>query len=192
MRKSILILVLMSLLVSGCETLRFAPDQVQRQNAWLHDRTAELTAETARDENASEQLQTLADLSETQAHAMTAYFGLPADLPPADSASVILDGTAASIAAAANAQASQRPDGWTVADSALELGIGICAILGGAYGVRAASFLKKAREKSDALREVIRGNELFKQSNPEAATAFKTAHMAQSPGTKQLVTQMKA
>ncbi|MHC4541221.1 MAG: hypothetical protein ACYTEK_24660, partial [Planctomycetota bacterium] len=45
-------LALMCLVLAGCDGLRFAPSQIQKQNAWLHTRTASLTAETARVEEA--------------------------------------------------------------------------------------------------------------------------------------------
>ncbi|KPL24182.1 MAG: hypothetical protein AMJ75_04310 [Phycisphaerae bacterium SM1_79] len=86
---------------------------------------------------------------------------------------------------------AERPDTWQVADSMLELGIGICAVLGGVGGARAARYLRDARTKSQALQEVITGNELFKKQNQAQAAAFKQAHSSQSPETRQLVAQMK-
>jgi len=88
-------------------------------------------------------------------------------------------------------QSSDRPDAWQVADSAMELGIGICALLGGVYGTRAVGFLKNAKTKSKALQEIITGNELFKKNNQTQVTAFKQAQQNQSPETKQLVAQLK-
>ena len=79
-----------------------------------------------------------------------------------------------------------------MADSAMELGIGIAAILGGVYGSAAIRFLKTSREKSKALREIITGNELFKKQNTDSVTAFKTAQGEQSPKTRQIVAQIKA
>ena len=85
-----------------------------------------------------------------------------------------------------------RPNAWDVADAGLELGIGIFAILGGVYGTKAAKFLKDARAKSKALKEIIAGNELFKNANQKQAEAFKQAHANQSLDTRQIVTQTKA
>ena len=51
------------------------------------------------------------------------------------------------------------------------MGIGIAALFGGVYGVRAAGFLKQAKEKSSALREIIEGNELFKKGNVQSWNA---------------------
>jgi hypothetical protein len=74
----------------------------------------------------------------------------------------------------------------------LELGIGICALLGGVYGTRAVGFLKDARTKSKALQEIIAGNELFKKNNQTQVSAFKESHRSQSPETRQIVAEMKA
>jgi len=89
------------------------------------------------------------------------------------------------------AQAAQRPDGWQAADNALELAIGICALLGGVYGTRAVRFLKQAKSKSRALKEIIEGNELFKKQHTGSTPAFKAAHKDQSPTTRQIVAEMK-
>ncbi|GAG32598.1 unnamed protein product, partial [marine sediment metagenome] len=70
-------------------------------------------------------------------------------------------------------------------------GIGICALLGGVYGTRAVRFLKQAKAKSKALKEIVAGNELFKKANQPQADAFKQAHANQSPQTRQFVTEMK-
>jgi hypothetical protein len=59
------------------------------------------------------------------------------------------------------------------------------------YGTRAARFLKQARAKSKALKEIVEGNELFKRVNDQQAKAFKEAHRAQSHATKQIVAQLK-
>ena len=65
-------------------------------------------------------------------------------------------------------------------------------MLGGVYGTKAVRFLKDARGKSNALKEIIAGNELFKKQNQTQADAFKQAHQNQSPQTRQLVAEMKA
>ena len=88
-------------------------------------------------------------------------------------------------------QGAERPDAWEVADSMLELGIGICALLGGVYGTRAVGFLRQAKTKSKALKEIITGNELFKKQNVSSAIAFKQAHQNQSNKTRQIVAEMK-
>ena len=183
---------LICLVLAGCDSLRFAPTEVQKQNAWLHNRTALVTAETARAQEASPELQGLTQLGEIQSRAFSAYFGLPKEFPPAERAEDILAESNWQLAGTALQQGTERPDAWQVADSMLELGIGICALLGGVYGTRAVRFLSDARGRSQALQEIIAGNELFKKQNAPATAAFKQAHQTQSPQTRQLVAQMKA
>ena len=149
-------------------------------------------AATAKTEAASEKLQALSQLSELQSRAFISYFGLPKEFPKAESAEDILQRSHWQLARTALEQSTARPDTWQVADSALQLAIGICALLGGVYGSRAVRFLKDARAKSQALKEIIAGNELFKKQNQSQASAFKQAHHGQSPQTRQLVAQMKA
>ncbi len=57
--------------------------------------------------------------------------------------------------------------------------------------MRIAAFLRQARTKSDALREIIYGNEAFKKLNKDSVAAFKSAHRDQSPQTKKIVTEVK-
>jgi len=78
-----------------------------------------------------------------------------------------------------------------LADGAIELGIGLSALLGGVWGARAARWLRDARDKSRALKEVIEGNELFKRQNADQVAAFKAAQQRQSPETRRLVAEMK-
>ncbi len=177
---------------AGCDSLRFAPTEAQKQNAWLHNRTAIVTVETARTEDSSPKLQALTQLGEVQSRAFSAYCGLPKEFPPAETAEDILAESNFQLASAALQESAERPDAWQVADSMLEMGIGICALLGGVYGTRAVRFLKDARGKSDALKEIITGNEQFKKQNQSQSAAFKQAHQSQSPQTRQLVAAIKA
>ena len=178
--------------LAGCDTLRFAPSEAQKQNAWLHNRTVIVAAQTAKSENVSQELQALTRLSEKQSQAFTAYCGLPNEFPPAATTEDILTESNWQLAKTALQAGADRPDPWQVADSMLELGIGVCALLGGVYGTRAVRFLKDARGKSKALQEIIVGNETFKKENESSAAAFKQAHNTQSPQTRQLVASMKA
>jgi len=185
-------LTCMCLLLAGCDSLRFAPTEAQKQNAWLHNRTAIVTAETARAEETSQTLQALTQLGEVQSRAYSAYCGLPKEFPPAGTAEEILAESNFQLAGTALQESADRPDPWQVADSMLQMGIGICALLGGVYGTRAVGFLKQARTKSNALKEIIAGNEQFKKQNQAQTAAFKQAHQSQSPQTRQLVAAMKA
>lgn len=192
MKKIIATLILATLLLAGCDSLRFAPTETQKQNAWLHNRTAMMAAETTRSENTSEKLQGLTQLSEFQSRAFTSYYGLPKEFPQANTAEDILVESNFQLARTALAESTGRPDAWQLADSAFELAIGICALLGGVYGTRAIRFLRTTRAKSQALQEIISGNELFKKEHRPYAGAFKEAHKDQSPQTRQIVAQMKA
>lgn len=183
--------VVVCILSAGCDSLRFAPNETQKQNAWLHNRTAVFAADTARNEDASGKLQALTRLSEIQSRAFTSYYGLPKQFPDADTAEDILTESNWQLADTAIQAGGDRPDGWQVADSALELGIGIFALLGGVYGTQTVRFLKQAKAKSKALQEIVSGNELFKQQNASSADAFKQAQGNQSTETRRIVTQMK-
>ena len=192
MRKTLATSIVAVFLLVGCDSLRFAPSEAQKQNAWLHNRTAAMTAEIAKAEAASEELQSLAKLSQLQSRAFISYYGLPRELPRGETAQEILAESNFQLAHAALAESANRPDTWQVADNVFELAIGICALLGGVYGTRAVRCLKEARTKSNALKEIIEGNEVFKKQHTEAAIAFKEAHKDQSAQTRQLVAQMKA
>ena len=182
---------LMCFLLAGCDSLRYAPTEAQKQNAWLHNRTAMIAADTAKAENTSEQLKALMQLSEVQSRAFSSDYGLPREFPQAETAEDVLAETNWQLARTALQAGAERPDAWEVADSMLELGIGICALLGGVYGTRAVRFLRETRTKSKALQEIITGNELFKKQNISSAPAFKQAHQNQSPQTRQIVAEMK-
>jgi len=181
----------MMLAMAGCNGLRLAPSEQQKQNAWLHNRTTAVAAETARTEQASAQLQALTQLSELQSRSFTAYCGLPEEYPKAETSEQILAESSWQTANTALAQSADRPDPWEVADSVLEIGIGIAALFGGVLGTRALKFLQTARTQGTALREIIQGNELFKQQNADQVWAFKAAQQNQSAETRQLVTAMK-
>ena len=183
--------IFICLLSSGCDSLRFAPTEAQKQNAWLHNRTTTIAADTAKTENASEPLQALTQLSELQSLAFSSYFGLPKEFPRSETVEDVLAESNFQLAHTALQQGTERPNAWEVADSMLELGIGICALLGGVYGTRAVGFLRQAKTKSKALKEIITGNEFFKKQNESYTSAFKHAHQNQSAPTRQIVAEIK-
>jgi hypothetical protein len=191
MIKILTTLTIAAILLTGCDSLRFAPTESQKQNAWLHNRTAAMTAEAARDEAVSDKLKAMAGLSELQSKAFVSYYGLPKEFPQTETAEDILAESNVQLTRTALTESSQRPNGWEFADNALELAIGICALLGGAYGTKAVQFLKEAKTKSQALKEIIAGNEIFKKQNADSVAAFKQAHQAQSSATRQIVAEMK-
>jgi hypothetical protein len=180
------------LITSGCEGIRFGPSETQKQNAWVHNRTAAIASQTAQNEQSSEKLQELTRLSETQSQAFVAYCGLPEELPKADTANDVLSESNKRLAATAIKESSQRPNGWDIADSTLELGIALAGLFGGAGAIRVMSFLQDAKAKSNALKEIVLANEIFKKTNPDSAEAFKDAQRNQSPLTKQLVAEVKS
>ena len=191
MKKILATMFVLCFLLIGCGSLRLSPSEAQRQNAWLHNRTAIIAAETARSEEVSEKLQALTTLGELQSRAFSSDYGLPKEFPSAETAEDILREANWQLARTAWQQSVERPDAWQLVDSALEVAIGISALLGGVYGTRAVRFLRGARTKSKALREIIAGNELFKREHAEYASAFKEAHKDQLPQTRQIVAEMK-
>ena len=191
MRKIIAALIVV-LVLSGCDGIRFGPSEQQKQNAWVHNRTAAIASQTAKEEYASEKLQALTDLSQIQSEAFVAYCGLPEELPKANTAEDVLSESNKQLAAAAIMQSKQRPNAWDIADSMLELGIAIAGLFGGAGAIRVMSYLRQAKAKSNALKEIVLANEIFKKTNPDSSEAFKDAHAKQSPMTRQIVTEAKA
>jgi hypothetical protein len=179
------------LTTSGCEGLRFGPSEAQKQNAWVHNRTAVFASQTAQNEQTSEKLQELTKLSEAQSEAFVEYYGLPEELPKANTADDVLSESNRQLASTALIQSKQRPNAWDIADSTMELGIAIAGLFGGAGMVRLAKFLQDAKAKSNALKEIVLANEIFKKINPDAAEAFKDAQRNQSQLTKQLVSEVK-
>jgi len=171
------------LFITGCDGLRFAATEAQKQNAWLHRQVCAAAADTAEDENSSEKLCGLTTLAAEQSDAFVIDTGLPESIPALSNAETV--------AISAAIDAARRPDVWTLADNALELGIALAGLVGGVYGVRIAGYLKTARDKSKALKEIIDNNELFKQLYPEQVGRFKQAQQKQSPATQQLVTQLR-
>ena len=192
MKRLAVVVTVGMLLCAGCEGIRFAPSETQKQNAWVHNRTAAIASQTAHSEQASEKLQELTKLSETQSQAFVAYCGLPEELPKANTAEDVLSESNKQLAATAIKESSQRPDAWDIADSTLELGIALAGLFGGAGAIRVMSFLQQAKAKSNALKEIVLANEIFKKTNPNAAEAFKDAQRNQSALTKQLVSEAKS
>ncbi len=176
---------------AGCDSLRLAPSEQQKQNAWLHNRTAAVAAQTAKAEQSSQELQALTQLSELQSRAFTSYCGLPNEYPPAETTEQILGESSWQLANTAVTESAERPDPWQVADSVLDFGIGLAALFGGVCGTRVVRFLRDARAKSQALKEIVAGNELFKKQQPAQAKAFKAAQQDQSLQTRQLVATLK-
>ena len=191
MKKIALMLVVLSVFLAGCESLRFAPTETQKQNVWLHNKTAAIIAQQAKLEDSSEQLQNLSQLSEVQSRAITAYYGLPKEYPAAQTTEELFSQSNFGLAQQAMSDSSHRPDGFKMAENAMDILIGVCALFGGVYGTRAVQLLRAAKTKSLALKEVVLGNELFMHENAESKTNFKKAHRNQSPETRKMVSEVK-
>ena len=185
------IVIVLGCLVVGCDSLRFAPGEVQKQNAYLHHRTVQAAAIKAQNEQASATLQELTDQASRQSESIVAYYGLPGEIPPSATVADILSEDNAQLTRQARAEALERPDPWDVADHLLELGIALAGVVGGVYGARAVGALNLARQKSSALREIVLGNQLFKKQNPQNTEPFKQAHAQQSSVTRSLVASLK-
>lgn len=189
-KRFFIVCLLAVLCLCGCDGLRFAATEAQKENAWLHTRVCEKASAVAVDAAVSTQLCDLTELAAAQSKAFVIDYGLPQEMSAADSVETLLsEGGVA--AAAAKVDSAVKPDVWTLADSAMELGIALAGLVGGVYGVRVAGYLKTAREKSEALKEIVGGNELFKQLYPEQWDRFKQAQQKQSPSTRQLVAAAK-
>ncbi|MHC4926273.1 MAG: hypothetical protein ACYTER_02890 [Planctomycetota bacterium] len=175
----------------GCEGLRFAATEAQKENAWRHQQVCVEASEVAVVEDASDALCGLTAVAAEQSEAFVVDYGLPENpLFPLEQAS-LTGGELSALAARAKVDAARRPDVWVLADSTLELGIALAGLVGGVYGVRVAGYLKTAREKSKALQEVVQGNEVFKQLWPDYSERFKEAQAKQSAATQRLVADAK-
>lgn len=194
MKRGVMTMMVMTIcvMVFGCEPLRFAPGEAMKTNAWVHYRTTQLAANEARNENASPELCGLTELSEKQSEAFVAYCGMPEELPATQTPEQILTDANHQLATAATEEAMQRPDPWQAADVLLQAGLAAVGVIGGVSGARIARALQKARDVNQAVREVIRGNEIFKRNNTDAVEAFKQAQQGQSTETKKIVAEIKA
>jgi hypothetical protein len=192
MKKVLVVSIVLFVFIAGCDSLRFAPSEAQKQNAYLHNRTAIMAAETAKDEGSSNKLQNLTKLGELQSRSFVAYCGLPKELPSAATAEDVLSESSVGITNNAILDSGQRPDVWSLADSGLELAIGIAGLFGGVYGTKAIGFLRQAKTKSQALKEIIEGNELFKKLNADKVEQFKQSQEGQSVETRKIVTELKS
>jgi len=163
---TVLTVVISILFFTGCDSaLRYAPTESQKQSAEL----THLLAVKVNDTGTAPGSQAGKQLVDGTAAAVT-YMGRPRTPPVPEQFTTI--------AAQANADASERPDAWQLADSALELGIGIYALLGGVFATKGIGYLAVAKAKSQALKEIVQGNELFKMTmeasgNTAAVDEFK-------------------
>ena len=82
MKKFLWFVVLVILIFSfGCDQFRYAPTEIQKQNAWIHNRTVNMAADKAGMDNASDELKSLTKLSGRQSESFVSYFGVPKEIP---------------------------------------------------------------------------------------------------------------
>lgn len=182
----------MCIICIGCDQLRFAPGEAMKANAWAHYRTTQLAADAAKEQNVSRELCGLTELSARQSTAFVGDYGMPKELPAVETLQQALSDANQQLATAAMDQASQRPDPWQTADVLLQAALAAAGVIGGVSGARIARALQKARDANKAVREIIRGNEVFKRDNRASAEAFKQAQQGQSTETRMLVAGVKA
>jgi hypothetical protein len=186
MLRNLIVISVFGLFISGCGV-----NEVVRQNAYLHNKTAEMAKAVAHIEEVSGDLDGLISLSALQSRAFVADYGLPDELPAASTVDDLLSESSFTIANSAFDISRQKPDAWDIADGFINAGIAVAGLFGGVWGIKLASFLRSTQLKSNALREVVLGNELFKKTNDKMSTAFKTAHSNQSQPTRKIVKEMK-
>jgi hypothetical protein len=151
-----------------------------------------LAADEAKEQNASQELCGLTELSARQSAAFVGDYGMPTELPAVETPQQALSETNQRLATAAMDEASRRPDPWQAADVLLQAGLAAAGVFGGVSGARIARALQKARDVNRAAREIILGNEIFKRNNADAVEAFKQAQQGQSIETKKIVAEVKA
>jgi len=153
LRKSLLLIVL-CLISSGCETLRFAPSQAQKKIAFqghLTARRIEVQGADPHSPAARQQVQS--------SQAALTYIGMPAD-PAIDDFDTVV--------AAAQADAARRPDANDVF-AAVEGGLSLAESLAALFGVGGvalggrslAKWISLLRSKSKGMEQIVGGNEEF-------------------------------
>lgn len=186
-----IILLISAFFLTGCAAIKPAPDSVQKLNAYLLNKTAAQAASTAKQQQAGEQLEHLTALAAMQSQAITQYYGKPENLPDDFDIENLDYIQKAQLAELAFESASAGDRYRDAAFDLLDISIAVCGLFGGAFGIKAAGFLSKAKSKARALEEIIKGNESFKTENPEYCKIFKNCHKSQSAETKEIVTQLK-
>jgi hypothetical protein len=182
-----IIVCAVALFISGCGV-----DEVIKRNAYMHSKTTEMAKTLAAGEQISSELNGLVSLSALQSRAFITDYGLPEKLPVASTVDDILSESSFMLADNAFDISQKKTDAWDIADGLINAGIGIASLFGGVWGIKLASALQSAKLKGNALREVVLGNEVFKNTNNEMTSAFKAAHIHQSQPTRQIVKEMKS
>lgn len=182
-----LLAALFCLPLAGCDTLRYAPSEAQKQISYDTYMAAQ-TVNAQGTEPKSEAAEKLV----TGTGTMLAYTGLPKDPVITDYKTTAEQAQKDALERPTIEDVSRAADGW------LELGIGIAGLFSGGAALKAAGWLQQLRDKAKALKEVVTANETLKQylesaSYQDALTVFKQAQSnAQSGTTSQIVYELRA
>lgn len=178
-----LIAIVILFQITGCDALRLQPTEAQKQAAFGTLQTA-LAVDGQGAQPGSPATKQL--VNGTSAN--LTYIGIPAN-PSTDLLATTIQ---------AQNDAALRPeieDVWAGFDTALAAGLIIAGAVTGAGGLKAVGYIKKAQETSAALKEVVKGNEVFKGSDIPDEKAIHTMRIAQrstqSQATQKLVTEIK-
>jgi len=185
-----LLLLAAVLMTTGCDSLRFAPTEPQKQIALKTHLNARAVADAGTEPGSPAAIQVVEGTA-----ASLGYTGMPANPDIIDYESTLT---------AAQTDAVKRPavdDVFNEIDSGLGL-LGDLAILFGFGGTiwggkKIIDWISISKQKSQALKEVIKSNELLKDiarcdDNKDFEPVFKNTNNAiQSPATKQIIWDQK-
>ncbi|MFI4910039.1 MAG: hypothetical protein ACIAQZ_00080 [Sedimentisphaeraceae bacterium JB056] len=190
MKKIFMMILMLSVLLGGCSVFKTAPDASQKTNAYLLSKTIGKVSDAACEKEGSEEICQLARLADKQTDAVLEYYGVTKDETEL-AAGQLLDARVREISQTAYENASASNTATGSVNELLDIAIGICGLCGGAFGIKAVSFLNNAKNKAVALEEIICGNEKFKAEYPKYSELFKQSQSGQSKTTKELVTNIK-
>lgn len=179
-------------LFTGCEPLRFAPTENQKITAEL---TYNLAQKVNTEGTASESPVTKKLCEGTRAAVL--YIGRPKEPPAIEQFDTV--------AVSAQTDAIRRPEANDIFDT-VEGGLSLAAQLAILFGMGGFGFggkklldwLSLARKSSNALKEIVKGNELLKNQliggkDDAVIQAFKDSQkITQSSDTRVLVTKIKS
>ncbi len=175
-------LLMFLLVMQGCQggnMLRFAPTEAMRQNSEMTHMLAKTVHLNGAEAKSAATAQLVAGTEVS-----LVYTGRPKT--PVDASQFPTVNTQA------KEDAVERPNIAEASDAALNIGLGIAAILGGGAGVKLAGGLRRIHGKAKAFQEVVSKNEIFKRlATPDVVDMFKSANKDQSPTTRKLVAEAK-
>ncbi len=192
----VIVLAIIPFLVSGCDSLRFAPTEAQKDSCFLHAATSSAVSDmvnAAVDRGAlAAAAGKLADNAQRQATVLQAYIGLPETLPDVSSIDALIDDNSTE---QAQIDASKRPSVTDIADAAsggVDVLVGIATALAGVGVIggsgKVMALAKKAKQTSTALNEVVAANSeyltaLSNNGKGHLVKIFKNIQSATQTGT---------